>query len=108
MNAIIDFVAFVLNAILTLAFWLVILFALMSTLISFEIINTRNRYVAMIWRTLDSVITPVLSPIRRVLPRTGALDFSAFILLVLIIGVQNFLLPPLVQWLHALAGGVAY
>ena len=35
-------------------------------------------------RTLDSILRPMLTPIRRILPPTGMLDFSPFVLLILV------------------------
>ncbi len=108
MHAILNFSDYILQAILTLLLWTVILYAIASTLISFEIINLRNRFAYGVWRTLEAVALPILRPIRRILPRTGQVDFSPFVVVILTIGVQNYLLPPLFAWLHSLVGPVAY
>ncbi|MBS0412468.1 MAG: YggT family protein [Proteobacteria bacterium] len=108
MHAILDFAEYVVQAILQLLLWIVILYALASTLISFEIINLRNRFAYSIWRALEAVALPMLRPIRRIMPRTGPVDFTPFVFVILVIGVSNFLIPALFRWLHALAGPIAY
>ncbi|MBF8255570.1 MAG: hypothetical protein HW375_477 [Anaerolineales bacterium] len=43
-------------------------------------------------RTLDAIVRPLLTPIRRILPPVGMLDFSPFVLLILVQVVGAFLL----------------
>ena len=79
---------------------LVIVQFILSLLISFNVVNTRNDFVLAIWRAVNALLDPMLRPIRRILPDTGAIDFSP---LVLIIGlnVLNIILQNLAY------GGVA-
>lgn len=108
MHAILNFAEFIIQAVFQLVIWIVILYCVASTLIAFEILSLRNRFVFSVWRFLEAVSLPLLRPIRRFMPRTGAVDFSAFVLLILLIGVSNFLVHPFFSWLHALAGPSAY
>lgn len=64
---------------------LVIVQFVMSLLISFNVVNMHNDFVNAIWRAINALLDPILQPIRRILPSTGAIDFSP---LVLIIGLQ--------------------
>lgn len=64
---------------------LVIVQFILSLLISFNVVNTRNDFVLAIWRAVNALLDPMLRPIRRILPDTGAIDFSP---LVLIIGLN--------------------
>ncbi len=105
MDAILNFIEFVIENLLTLIVWLVIAYAIMSWLIGFQVINLRHPVVARISRTLDAIVTPLLAPFRRILPSMAGLDFSPVILLIVVIGVQRYLVPPLFIWLHSLAGG---
>ena len=57
----------------------------LSLLISFNVVNLHNQLVEAIWRAVKALLEPILSPIRRIMPNTGAIDFSP---LVLIIGLQ--------------------
>ena len=43
-------------------------------------------------RWIDSIVEPMLTPIRRVVPLVGALDFSPIILIILIRVVFNLIL----------------
>ncbi len=72
-----------LNAIFQLLFWLVIIAVLLSYFM--------DPYHP-IRRAVDSVVEPMLAPIRRVVPLVGMLDFSPFILLLLIQLVRNILI----------------
>lgn len=64
---------------------LVIVQFIIGLLLAFNVINTSNQFVTAIYQSINSLMEPVLAPIRRVLPSTGAIDFSP---LVLIIGLQ--------------------
>lgn len=104
MHAILDYLYFIVRTVLTLMVWVVILYAIASTLISFHVINLRNRIVFAIWRGLEAMALPMLRPIRRFLPMMGPMDFSALAFLVLVGGANTFLVPPLFHWLHDLVG----
>lgn len=64
---------------------LVIVQFILSLLISFNVVNMHNDFVAAIWRAINALLDPILNPIRRIMPDTGAIDFSP---LVLIIGLN--------------------
>ncbi len=61
--------------------WLVIISAIMSWLVAFNVINTRNRFVYMVGDFLYRITQPALRPIRRVLPNLGGIDISPIILI---------------------------
>lgn len=69
--------------------WLVIVVlivgAVMSWLIAFNVLNTRNQAVYAIWDMLNRVTEPMLRPIRRIMPNLGGIDISPIIL---ILGLQ--------------------
>jgi YggT family protein len=54
----------------------------MSLLISFNVINLHNDFVAAIWRAVNAILEPVLAPIRRIMPNTGAVDLSPMVLII--------------------------
>ena len=64
---------------------LVIVQFIIGLLFAFNVVSTSNQFLFQVYRSIDALLAPVLNPIRRVLPQTGALDFSP---LVLIIGLQ--------------------
>jgi YggT family protein len=64
---------------------------IMSWLVSFNVINTRNRFVYMVVDVLNRLTDPALRPIRRILPNMGGLDLSPLVLLLLLYFVQNLM-----------------
>ena len=77
--------------------YLIIASAILSWLVAFNVINTRNDFVRSVWNFLDAVTEPVLRPIRSILPNLGGVDISPVILILLIIFIQklivDYLLP---------------
>lgn len=88
MRAIFD----VIMLILQIYWWIVLAMIIMSWLISFNVINTRNQFVASVWRVLNQLTEPVLRPIRRVLPNMQGLDLSPLVLFVIIYFVQQLII----------------
>lgn len=80
MRAILDIVLILLQ----LAIWVFIIQAVLSWLIAFNVLNTRNQFVAQIWRILQQLTEPVTRPVRRMLPPMQGLDLSP---LVVILGI---------------------
>ena len=70
-----------LQSLLNLYWWVVILQAVMSNLIAFGVLDTRNRIVWTIADFLYRLTEPALRRIRRVLPNFGGLDLSPLVLL---------------------------
>ncbi|HVA14328.1 MAG TPA: YggT family protein [Stellaceae bacterium] len=71
-------------ALLDIYWWLVIIQAVVSWLIAFNILNTYSRPVAMVLDFLYRITEPALRPIRQFLPLIGGLDISPVILLLII------------------------
>src|ERR1700676_4403923 len=67
----------------------------MSWLIAFNVVNSQNPTVRMVWNFLYQVTEPALRPIRAILPNLGGIDISPVIL---IIGLM--FLRVLIQWLY--------
>lgn len=85
MRAVLD----VILLILQLYWWIVIAMIIMSWLISFNVINTRNQFVASVWRILNQLTEPVLGPIRKIMPNMSGLDLSPIILFIIIFFIQS-------------------
>ena len=81
----------VLLLILQIYTYIIIIVAIMSWLIAFNVINVYNDVVRTIWNALNAVTEPLLKPIRNVLPALGGLDISPVILLLLIFLVQDII-----------------
>ena len=73
-------------------YWFVILASvILSWLVNFNVINSRNEIVRTIWRITYDLTEPAYRVIRRVVPPLGGIDFSPFILLLFIYLVQRYL-----------------
>ena len=107
MDAILNFTEFVIQALLSLVVWIVVVYVIVTWLISFDIVNLRNRLVYRLSNLLEAMALPLLRPFRRFLPSFGGLDFSPIILIILIEGLKMYIIPPLFAWLHGLVGGGA-
>ena len=76
---------------LTFCWWAVVLAAVMSNLVAFGILDTRNRLVWTISDVLYRLTEPALRRIRAVLPNFGGLDLSPLVLLLVIWVLQQVL-----------------
>jgi YggT family protein len=72
--------------------YLIIASAILSWLVAFNVVNTRNDVVRSVWNFLDAVTEPALRPIRRILPNLGGIDISPVILILLIIFIQKLII----------------
>ena len=79
------------DTILGIFVWLLIASAILSWLVAFNVVNTRNRAVYLIGDFLYRVTEPVLRPIRRILPNMGGIDLSPVVLILLIFFIRNLL-----------------
>ena len=77
------------NTIVGLFIWAIILSALMSWLIGFNIVNINNKLIYIIADFLNRLTEPFLSPIRRILPHLGGIDLSPVILILLLIFLKD-------------------
>ncbi|HEY5598411.1 MAG TPA: YggT family protein [Kiloniellales bacterium] len=68
--------------------WAVIISAVLSWLVHFGVVNTRNQFVSMIGEFLWRLSEPALRPIRRYVPRFGGVDISPIILILALLFVQ--------------------
>ena len=85
MRAILEIILLVLD----LYVWLLIASAILSWLVAFNVVNTRNPLVAGIAEFLYRITEPLLAPIRSVMPNFGGLDISPIILILIIMFIQR-------------------
>lgn len=88
MKSILDIILLVLQ----LYIWLLIAAAVLSWLVAFNVVNTRNQVVATIGDFLYRITEPVLRPIRAMLPNLGGLDVSPVILILIILLIENVII----------------
>ena len=104
MAAIITFVFFIVQSLLSLLWLAIIISAVLSWLLAFEVINPRNRGVAQVSYALDRFTDPILRPFRRLIPPLGGIDITPIIVLLIITGLKDILLPALKYALIAAVG----
>jgi YggT family protein len=75
-----DIVGYLISIIIVL----VIVQFVLSLLVAFNVVTMHNQWVSAIWRSINALLDPLLRPIRRLLPDTGAIDFSPLVLIVLL------------------------
>ena len=83
-------IIYVLIQVISLYMYLLVASAILSWLIAFNVVNTRNQFVAGIAEFLYRITEPVLSPIRRRLPNFGGLDISPIIVFFLLMLIQMY------------------
>lgn len=76
---------------LNIYFWVIIISAILSWLVAFNVVNTRNQAVSTIGNALFRLTEPALRPIRRFMPNLGGVDISPVILLLAIYFIQSVL-----------------
>ncbi|MCT2398371.1 YggT family protein [Novosphingobium mangrovi (ex Huang et al. 2023)] len=62
--------------------FVVIVQFVLGLLIAFNVVNMHNQFVAAVWHALNAILDPMLRPIRRMMPNTGAIDFSPMVLII--------------------------
>ena len=88
MRAVLDVVFIVLE----LYIWVLVIQAILSWLLVFNVVNGRNQVVRTIWQFTHAVTEPLLKPIRSVIKPINGLDLSPLILILLIILTRQFLI----------------
>ena len=87
----VDFFLYIIFQILQIYKYAVIIYVIVSMLISFNIINTNNRIISIVMDFLFKLIEPLLRVIRNVIPNFGAIDISPVILIIVIEAFQYIL-----------------
>ena len=85
----------ILELLLRVLMYIIILQAILSWLVAFNVISPHDPNVGAFLNGLDRLLSPIYRPIRRVLPDFGGLDFSPMVVLLLIIILKDILLPAL-------------
>jgi YggT family protein len=78
----------ILMLILNVVWFVMIAHIIMSWLISFQVLNTRQPLVAQVWFTLNRMLEPIYAPIRRFLPQTPGLDLAPLVAFIALIALR--------------------
>ncbi|WP_375396429.1 YggT family protein [uncultured Sphingomonas sp.] len=88
----------IIQVLLDVIWWIIVIQAVLSWLIAFNVINTYNDLVRTIWLALQRMTEPLYRPIRRILPDFGALDLSPLVVLLVIGILSRIVIPNIAAW----------
>ena len=78
-----------LDSVITIYLWIIIINAMLSWLVAFNILNTQNRFVFSVLDTTYKLTDPILNKIRRFVPTFGSIDISPIILILGLMFLRN-------------------
>ncbi len=84
-------VLILLDSVVTIYIWILIINALLSWLIAFNVLNTSNRLVYSLLDISYKMTDPLLRPIRNFLPNLGNIDISPVVLILLLMFLRNLI-----------------
>jgi YggT family protein len=87
----------IIQFLLEILMYVIVIQAVLSWLVVFNVINTHNDFVRQLLYALDKITQPLYRPIRRILPDFGALDLSPLVVLLLIHMLRKFIVPAIFQ-----------
>jgi len=79
------------DSIITIYLWIIIINAVLSWLVAFNILNTQNRFVFSVLDATYKMTDPALNYIRRFIPTFGSIDISPVILILLLMFLRNII-----------------
>ena len=77
------------DSVINIYIWLIIINAILSWLVAFNVLNTQNRFVFAVLNATQQLTDPVLNKIRRFIPNLGSIDISPVVLILLLIFIRN-------------------
>lgn len=78
-----------LDSVISIYLWIIIINAVLSWLVAFNILNTENRFVFSVLDTTYKLTDPVLNKIRKFIPMFGSIDISPVILILALMFLRN-------------------
>ena len=88
-----SFLYFIVGTLIDLVILAMVVNAILSWLIAFDVVNMRNRFIYQFSRFLDAVTRPLLRPVQRIIPPFGGVDITPVIVIIVLIGIRRYLLP---------------
>ena len=80
-----------LDSMITIYLWIIIINAILSWLVAFNVLNTQNRFVFSVLDVTYKLTDPALNKIRRFIPTFGSIDISPVILILLLMFLRNLI-----------------
>ncbi len=88
----IDALVWLLSTVINLIVLVLIVQAVLSWLIAFNVVNASNQFVSMIWRFTTALTEPMLKPIRKIIPNLGGIDISPIVLILGLMFLQRLVI----------------
>ncbi len=79
------------DSIINIYIWVIIINVILSWLITFNVLNTQNRFVYLLMDSSYKLTSPLLERIRRFIPNLGSIDISPIVLILLLVFIRNLL-----------------
>ena len=79
------------DSIINIYIWLIIINAILSWLVAFNVLNTQNRFVFAVLNATHQLTDPVLNKIRKFIPNLGSIDISPVVLILLLFFIRNLI-----------------
>ena len=80
-----------LDSVIYIYLWIIIINALLSWLVAFNVLNIQNRFVFSVLDATHKLTDPVLNKIRRFIPTFGSIDISPVILILILMFLRNII-----------------
>ena len=80
-----------LDSVITIYLWIIIINAILSWLVAFNILNTQNRFVFSVLDATYKMTDPALNKIRRFIPTFGSIDVSPVVLILILMFLRNII-----------------
>ena len=77
------------DSVINIYIWLIIINAILSWLVAFNVLNTQNRFVFAVLNATHQLTDPVLNKIRKFIPNLGSIDISPVVLILLLFFIRN-------------------
>ena len=82
---------FLLDSVITIYLWIIIINAILSWLVAFNVLNTQNRFVFSVLEVTYKLTDPALNKIRRFIPTFGSIDISPVVLILILMFLRNII-----------------
>lgn len=90
----------IISIVINLLIWVLIINAVLSWLIAFDVVNRSNRLVDTIWDFTNRLTEPLLRPLRKVIPLIGGIDLSPMVLILILIFLDNLVKYDVPNWIR--------
>ena len=80
-----------LDSVITIYLWIIIINAILSWLVAFNVLNTQNKFVFSVLNVTYKLTDPALKKLRRFIPMFGSIDISPVILILLLMFLRNII-----------------